>query len=416
MDSGISKFSEREKEVTKLLLEGKSNKQIALALGISESTVEYHFKNIYKKLQVNSRTEAVLRLGKSIGKDISSELWKSTVEINGEPTENGGKPISTRRIPMNKMFYFIGGSFLAIALSVIIVFANISAQKAGVLPASSEPLQTDISSQPANTLEANTSLPTDAPHTIPEVEKMAGFDVKEPTYLPTGVSFDHAMYQNSPYPRVILYFKLVHQTYGDMGVFFQIVQEPQAEISPNPTACGVTGSDCEIVQIGDVFVKYRLTSPTESLMWEMNGFSYSLLRTAGEPNKIYKDELLKVMESMTKPFAANATMLLQAPDMALSILGESFTYIHPPKVIQEGEMSYGEFGRLMMERIDRPAELRVWVAVYFNEMWQYTPLPPTLTPFPPFRGCVTVIINLVDGSPMGASGPLSKDILLECDQ
>jgi len=38
-------FSEREKEVTELLLQGKSNKQIALALGVSASTVEYHLTN-----------------------------------------------------------------------------------------------------------------------------------------------------------------------------------------------------------------------------------------------------------------------------------------------------------------------------------------------------------------------------------
>jgi DNA-binding NarL/FixJ family response regulator len=67
-----SQFSEREKEVTELLLQGKSNKQIALALGISASTVEYHLRNIYKKLQVNSKMEAVLRLG------------KSTVDMNGK--------------------------------------------------------------------------------------------------------------------------------------------------------------------------------------------------------------------------------------------------------------------------------------------------------------------------------------------
>ncbi len=51
----ISQFSKREKEVIELLLQGKSNKQIALALGVSQNTVEYHLKNIYKKLQVNSR-------------------------------------------------------------------------------------------------------------------------------------------------------------------------------------------------------------------------------------------------------------------------------------------------------------------------------------------------------------------------
>ena len=44
-----SQFSEREKEVVELLLQAKSNKQIALALGISVSTVEYHLKNVYRK-------------------------------------------------------------------------------------------------------------------------------------------------------------------------------------------------------------------------------------------------------------------------------------------------------------------------------------------------------------------------------
>ena len=132
--SDNSQFSEREKEVTELLLQGKSNKQIALALGISASTVEYHLKNVYKKLQVNSRTEAVLRLGKSIGGNVTSELGKSTVEMNGETTDNGVQPISTRRIPMNKMFAIIGGGLLTIALVVVLVLVNMPAQSTEVVP------------------------------------------------------------------------------------------------------------------------------------------------------------------------------------------------------------------------------------------------------------------------------------------
>ena len=120
-------FSQREQEVTEFLMQGKSNKQIALALGISASTVEYHLKNIYKKLQVNSRTEAVIRLGKSIGGNVTSELRKSIVETNGEIADNGVQPVSTRRIPMNKMFAIIGGSLLTIALVVaVFVLVNTS--------------------------------------------------------------------------------------------------------------------------------------------------------------------------------------------------------------------------------------------------------------------------------------------------
>lgn len=136
-----SQFSEREKEVTELLLQAKSNKQIALALGISASTVEYHLKNVYKKLQVNSRTEAVLRLGKSIGSNVTSELGKSTVEMNGELADNGVQPISTRRIPMNKKFAIIGGGLLMIALVIMLVLINMPAQSAEIAP-------TNVSSLP----------------------------------------------------------------------------------------------------------------------------------------------------------------------------------------------------------------------------------------------------------------------------
>lgn len=52
-----SKISEREKEVLRLLLQGKRNKEIQEALFISASTVKNHLYNIYRKLNVNSQTQ-----------------------------------------------------------------------------------------------------------------------------------------------------------------------------------------------------------------------------------------------------------------------------------------------------------------------------------------------------------------------
>lgn len=49
----------RETEVLQLLAQGLANKQIAVALGISEHTVKFHISSIYGKLEVTNRTEAV---------------------------------------------------------------------------------------------------------------------------------------------------------------------------------------------------------------------------------------------------------------------------------------------------------------------------------------------------------------------
>jgi len=77
-------LSKREREVAKLVLEGKSNKQIALALHITENTVEFHLKNIYSKVQVSSRTELIIKLRDSV------------VAGEGENAENRDGSISSK--------------------------------------------------------------------------------------------------------------------------------------------------------------------------------------------------------------------------------------------------------------------------------------------------------------------------------
>ena len=52
-------LSERERQVLQLLAEGNDNKEIVALLGVSINTVEKHLKNIYEKLGVTSRTEAI---------------------------------------------------------------------------------------------------------------------------------------------------------------------------------------------------------------------------------------------------------------------------------------------------------------------------------------------------------------------
>ena len=83
-----NQLSAREKEVVIQVLQAKSNKQIALALGISARTVEFHLKNVYTKFQVSSRIELILKLGNATGNPISDNLGQSTVDRQEENTEN----------------------------------------------------------------------------------------------------------------------------------------------------------------------------------------------------------------------------------------------------------------------------------------------------------------------------------------
>jgi len=81
-------LSKREKEVLKLVLQGKGNKQIALFLDISVRTVEFHLKNIYAKFEVSSRIELLLKPGHTPGAIKIEGLGCSTVDKQGEKTEN----------------------------------------------------------------------------------------------------------------------------------------------------------------------------------------------------------------------------------------------------------------------------------------------------------------------------------------
>lgn len=56
----ISPLTEREKEILSLVSKGETNSQIAEKLFVREVTVKTHLNNIYKKLKVENRVQAVL--------------------------------------------------------------------------------------------------------------------------------------------------------------------------------------------------------------------------------------------------------------------------------------------------------------------------------------------------------------------
>ena len=67
-----SDLTARELQILEQLADGSTNKQIAVALTISDNTVHHHVNSIMEKLQVSDRTEAVataIRSGVLAGTD-----------------------------------------------------------------------------------------------------------------------------------------------------------------------------------------------------------------------------------------------------------------------------------------------------------------------------------------------------------
>jgi two-component system nitrate/nitrite response regulator NarP len=58
-DNPLSTLTRREMEVLADLASGRTNKQIARDLGVSLNTIKFHVRNLYQKLAVNSRSQAI---------------------------------------------------------------------------------------------------------------------------------------------------------------------------------------------------------------------------------------------------------------------------------------------------------------------------------------------------------------------
>jgi LuxR family maltose regulon positive regulatory protein len=66
LDPAVEPLTAREREVLRLIAEGLSNQELAARLHLSPQTVKVHTRNIYSKLGVASRTQAVAR-GRDLG-------------------------------------------------------------------------------------------------------------------------------------------------------------------------------------------------------------------------------------------------------------------------------------------------------------------------------------------------------------
>ena len=127
-----NQFSERENEVIKLLLQGASNKEIARALYITESTVESHLTKIYAKLGVRSRAEAIIKLGdqgKTPEHTVADKPGESIIEIPDNsvysPNEpvllNRERPAVARKISLEEIIRFLVTYKIPIFIWVVLI-------------------------------------------------------------------------------------------------------------------------------------------------------------------------------------------------------------------------------------------------------------------------------------------------------
>jgi len=58
-ETAVDELTARELQVLRMIADGNGNKEIAVALGISEHTVKFHVAQILSKLNASTRTEAV---------------------------------------------------------------------------------------------------------------------------------------------------------------------------------------------------------------------------------------------------------------------------------------------------------------------------------------------------------------------
>ncbi|MFM8320212.1 MAG: LuxR C-terminal-related transcriptional regulator [Chloroflexota bacterium] len=129
-------LSEREIEILKLVSTGVSNKEIASRLSISTNTVKVHIRNIFTKINVNSRTEAAIYainaglISVSAAgpiADLEHEKEDSKSPIDAPETEAEPRP-GPSELPKARRWVLLGLGAAVVALLAMALFVIIRRQ------------------------------------------------------------------------------------------------------------------------------------------------------------------------------------------------------------------------------------------------------------------------------------------------
>lgn len=81
VNSPLPALTPQQTEVLRSIGEAKPNKQIAFELGITETTVKAHVTNIYRKLGVRNRSEAILLMQANRASNPSGQLKRERILV-----------------------------------------------------------------------------------------------------------------------------------------------------------------------------------------------------------------------------------------------------------------------------------------------------------------------------------------------
>jgi DNA-binding CsgD family transcriptional regulator len=114
-------LSERELEILAFVATGAGNKEIADSLSISVNTVKVHLRNIFSKLNVNSRTEAALHAIRNELIDVSgTQLGYEYLPDTGEVPFGGKRGEIDRRVQNGRNTWTISLALVGIVLLAIV--------------------------------------------------------------------------------------------------------------------------------------------------------------------------------------------------------------------------------------------------------------------------------------------------------
>lgn len=135
-------LSEREMEVARLLATGASNAEIARDLVISPHTVKVHLRNIFEKLQVNSRTEASMVLVQRGWIIVPGAVVENPAELEPSPPPLP-EPAPLRNtaafIPRWARVYFAGALMLCLLVLLAPYVAALMSDAADLLTNAAQP-------------------------------------------------------------------------------------------------------------------------------------------------------------------------------------------------------------------------------------------------------------------------------------